>query len=360
MSKSDDIRNLICDNYGKPRDIDHDIEEKVKSRLDDIAKPLDGLGEFEKILIRIGGMTGSENIDISKRALVIMCADNGIVEEGISQTGSDVTRDVAGLMAEGKSSVGVMTQNIGCDIYPVNIGIKGPKIEGLADCKVMDGTNNFLVEKAMNVEEAFQAIRVGIEIVKKLKDSGYRIAATGEMGIGNTTTSAALISAALFKMPEEIVGRGAGLSDEGLLHKINVVKKGLTFHNLDVGYADIIDILCSVGGLDIAGMAGVFIGGAIYGMPVLIDGMISAAAALTAALIMPEAKEYMIAAHIGKECGMKYVMEELGMSPVLDAGLKLGEGTGAVMLFPLLDMAVNLYNYGKHFSDIELQNYERF
>ena len=360
MSKSDDIRSLIFEYYGKPAKLDEIAGERVRERFDDIAKPIDGLGCFEEMLVKIGRVFGSENIDISKRALVIMCADNGVVAENISQTGCSVTRDVARLMTCGKSSAGVMAERIQCDIFPVNIGIKGEKIEGLIDLKVMDGTVDFLKEKAMNIDEAFQAIRCGIELVETLKNEGYRIIATGEMGIGNTTTSAAVISAALFKMPEEIVGRGAGLSDSGLLHKINVVKQGLAFHALDSGNADIVDILCSVGGLDIAGLAGVFIGGAIYRIPVIMDGMISAAAALIAEMIVPGTKEYMLASHIGKEAGMKCVLEELKLKAVIDAELKLGEGTGALMMIPLLDMAADLYRNGTSFDEIELQQYERY
>ena len=360
MSRSDDIRNIIEGDFGVPAPLDEEAMALVRKRLDSIAKPLDGLGDFEELLVRIGGITASEKIDIKKRAVVVMCADNGIVQEGVSQTDSSVTRDVAYLMSEGRSSVGVMSKIAGCDIFPINIGIKGEKIPGLIDMKIADGTADFLKRAAMRFDDVFQAISAGIELVGTLKERGYSMIATGEMGIGNTTTSAAIISAVLFKMPEEIVGRGAGLPDEGLLHKINVVREALRFHELDSGPRDIIDILSLVGGLDIAGLTGVFVGGAVHRVPIVIDGLISATAALVAANLMPESVDYMIASHIGNEPGMKYVYDELKLKPVINAGLRLGEGTGAIMMFPLLDMAVELYNNGVSFDDIKLKKYERY
>lgn len=360
MSRSDDVRNIIEADFGEIRKPDSEAMRLVRRRLDSIAKPLDGLGDFERLLVKIGGITGSDTIDISKRAVIIMCADNGIVAERVSQSPSSVTRDVANLMSKGKSSVGIMSDVIGCDTFPVNIGISGENIPGLIDMKVSDGTADFLKEPAMRFDDVFQAISAGIELVGNLKERGYGIVATGEMGIGNTTTSAAVISAALFRMPEEIVGRGAGLPDESYLHKINVVREALRFHGLDTGPKDILDILTAVGGLDIAGLTGVFIGGAIYGVPVVIDGLISATAALVAAEMIPETVDYMIASHIGNEPGMRYIFDELKLKPVISAGLRLGEGTGAVMLFPILDMVVGLYDRGVSFDDIKLDRYERY
>ena len=360
MSRSDDIRNIIEGDFGRPWPIDETAMGLVRKRLDSIAKPLDGLGDFEEILVKVGGIAGSDRINIKKRAVIVMCADNGIVEENVSQVDSSVTRDVAKLMSEQISSVGIMSGVAGCDTFPINIGIKGEKIPGLIDMKIADGTADFLKRPAMRFDDVFQAISAGIELVGTLKEKGYSMIATGEMGIGNTTTSAAIIASVLFRMPEEIVGRGAGLPDEGLLHKINVVREALRFHELDTGPRDIIDILSRVGGLDIAGLTGVFVGGAIHRVPILIDGLISATAALAAAKLMPECVDYMIASHIGNEPGMRYVFDELKLKPVINAGLRLGEGTGAIMMFPLLDMAVELYNKGVSFEDIKLKEYERY
>ena len=360
MSKTDDIRDIIRDNFGSPKEPDRDIEKAVSDRFDNIAKPIDGLGEFEKIIEKIGAITATEDIDISKRAVVIMIADNGIVEEGVTQSDSSVTRDVAKLMRDERSSVGVISKVADCDTFPINIGIKGKPIDGLIDMKIADGTNNFSKLPAMKIDDTFRAIMTGIDMVRCLKNDGYKIIATGEMGIGNTTSSSAIIASLLFRMPEEIVGRGAGLSNEKLLHKINVVKNSLRFHELDTGIADPIDALSSVGGLDIAGLAGVFIGGSIFRIPIIVDGLISGAAALVAERIVPGVRDYMIASHIGKEPGMKFIFDELDLHPVINAGMKLGEGTGAVMLLPLLDTALALYKNGTLFNDIKLKKYERF
>ena len=215
----------------------------------------------------------------------------------------------------------------------------------------------------MTTEEALNAIEAGIECVKELKDKGYGITATGEMGIGNTTTSTALMCALTGVSPEEYTGRGSGLTDEGLKRKLQVIKEGLARY-AGKGRADspeeAFEVLCCLGGLDIAALAGVFIGGALYGMPVVVDGLISAAAALAAERIVPGCREYMLASHAGREKGAGLILDELSLRPVIHADLALGEGTGAVMLFPLLDMACALYSDGTAFEETSIEKYERY
>ena len=209
-----------------------------------------------------------------------------------------------------------------------------------------------------------QAINAGIDTVCECSMEGYRLLAAGEMGIGNTTTSAALASALLGLDMDEVTGRGAGLSDAGLKHKKEIISEALGRYRTEG--ADLrspeytMEMLAAVGGLDIAGMAGVFIGGAIYHIPVVIDGFISSVAALAAVRLAPGCRSCMLASHCGREPGMKKVLDELGLEPVIDAGLALGEGTGAVMLFPLLDAALALYTDGLVFDDTEVEQYERF
>lgn len=339
--------------------IDRDLYNKIKLNWDHIAKPLNGLGDFEEITCRIGAITHDPQIDISKRAVVMMCADNGVVEEGISQSDSSVTSAVTSLMGQGLSSVCKMAKTAKVDTIPVDIGVSENRLfEGVYDYKVTCGTKNFLREQAMSETETESAISVGIELVKKLKADGYKMIATGEMGIGNTTTSAAVIAAILQLEPGIIAGRGAGLSDKGLDIKIQVIQTAIDKYGLRSATA--FDVLRHVGGLDIAGLCGVFIGGAMYEIPIVIDGLISAAAALVAEKLVPGVKEYMIASHLGKELGMKYVLDFLGLTNVISAGLALGEGTGAIMLFPLLDMALSLYSGGVLFSETEVEQYERF
>ena len=338
---------------------DEKIYQKIRSNWDAVAKPLDGMGKFETMTARIGAILSDERIDISKKAVIIMCADNGIVAEGISQSGQEVTLAVARSMADMKSSVGRMAVAAKADTIPVDIGINSDeKIAGVLDCKIAKGTRNFAIEPAMTEEETIKAVATGIELVKSHASTGYRLIATGEMGIGNTTTSSA-IAAALLKCPaENVTGKGAGLDDSGLKRKINVIENAIDKYNLYEKAA--LEVLMTVGGLDIAGLTGVCIGGAVYHIPIVLDGVISMVAALVAERIVPGTIDYMIASHRGKEPAVDLLCKELGLSPVIDASLALGEGTGAVMLFPLLDMALSIYENSNTFSDISIEKYERF
>lgn len=338
---------------------DEDSRRKVLSNFDHVAKPIDSLGRFEVLTAQIGAIQGNEKIDISKKAVIIMCADNGIVEEGISQSGQEVTLAVVKCMAEGKSSVCKMAEIAGADTIPVDIGVNcKEKIPGVADKKIAFGTRNFKKEPAMTEEEAVRAIFTGIEMVFQCKEKGYKLLATGEMGIGNTTTSSAVTAALLGCGAAEVTGRGAGLNDEKLVHKQELITEAIDRYGLKE--ADALRILETVGGLDIAGLAGVCIGGALYHVPVVLDGVISMAAALLAERLVPGTREYLLPSHRGKEPAVERLAEELELTPVIDAGLALGEGTGAVMLFPLLDMALSVYQDRTTFADIHIEQYERF
>lgn len=210
----------------------------------------------------------------------------------------------------------------------------------------------------MTLVECNQAVETGIRLVSECKEKGYRLIGTGEMGIGNTTTSSAVAAALLGCEVEEITGRGAGLNDAGLQRKCDVIRNALKHY--DFNPKDTVRILRTVGGLDIAGLVGVYIGGAHYHIPIVMDGVISAVAALVAERLCPGVKEYMIPSHCSKEPAAAKIMKELGVEPVIDARLALGEGTGAVMMFSLLDLALTLYQDSTTFDDIEVEPYERF
>lgn len=345
---------------------DKDKYDEIRARWDGIAKPLNSLGRFEDITARIGAVQGTADIDISRRAVIVMCADNGIVAEGVSQSGQDVTAAVAGWMGRGESSVCRMARTADADMIPVDVGINmegSPK--GLIDRKVMKGTRNFAHEPAMTEDECMQAIEAGIDIVCDCSARGYTLLATGEMGIGNTTTSSALAAALLGLDAEVVTGRGAGLSTAGLRKKTQVIREALDRYST-VGDTirrspeHAMHMLSCVGGLDIAGLAGVFIGGAMNHIPVIIDGFISAVAALTAERLVPGTRNFMIASHLGKEPGMKYILDILGLEPVIDGMLALGEGTGAVMLMPLLDTVLALYSEGLGFDETTVEQYKDF
>lgn len=338
---------------------DESSRRRVLRNWDQVAKPIDGMGRFEILTAQIGAIQGTERIDISKRAVIIMCSDNGIVEEGVSQSGQEVTLAVVKCMADGKSSVGKMAELVGADTIPVDIGVNHEgKIPGVLDRKIRCGTGNFRKTPAMTEEEAVRAIFTGIEMVWSCKEKGYKILATGEMGIGNTTTSSAIAASLLECEVAEVTGRGAGLSDERLIHKQKMIAGAIEKYKLKG--ADALRILETVGGLDIAGLAGVCIGGALYHVPIVLDGVISMVAALLAQRLVPGTREYLLPSHKGKEPAVEKLTRELALEPVINAGMALGEGTGAVMLFPLLDMALRIYRDGTSFSDIHVEQYERF
>lgn len=317
------------------------------------------MGRFETITAQIGAILGTDEIDISKKAVIIMCADNGIVEEGISQSGQEVTAAVAAQMGKGASSVGKMAAKIGADTIPVDIGINGKEqIAGVLNKKVRCGTRNFSKEPAMTREETVRAIFTGIGIVEECKRKGYQILATGEMGIGNTTTSSAVAAALLRCEADEVTGRGAGLCDEKLQRKKQMITEAVKKYKLYE--AEPLIVLQTVGGLDIAGLVGVCIGGGVFHIPIVLDGVISMVAALLSERIAQGTIRYLIPSHKGKEPAVEKLMKELGIEPVIDGRMALGEGTGAVMMLSLLEMAMCVYRKRTLFSDISVEQYERY
>ena len=339
----------------KIRPIDRKAAALAQKRWDSIRKPLHSLGKMETLVMQIAGITGSASVNIKKRALVPMCADNGVVAEGVTQTGQEVTAIVAENFLTGDTSACVMCRQCGTDVFPVDVGmVSDTKVP--RDLKVMNGTRNMAKEPAMTREEAVRGIEAGIEMVRRLKEKGYTLIATGEMGIGNTTTSSAVASVLLDKPVEMMTGRGAGLSGEGLKRKIAAIQKAVSKNQPDP--KDAIDVLAKVGGLDIAGMAGVFLGGAAMHIPVVIDGFISCVAALVAQRICPLVKDYMIASHVSKEPAAALILEALDKEAVLHGEMCLGEGSGAVALFPFLDMGIAVYESMSTFEEIKVDQYK--
>lgn len=337
--------------------ISEEAMERARERWSHVAKPLGSLGLLEDAVVKIAGIQGQEKIRISKKALVIMCADNGIVEEGVTQTGQEVTAVVAENFTRDMASVCLMSKVAGVDVYPVDIGI-AVDVPSLTkgERKVAYGTRNFAKEPAMTEEEVRKAIAVGIGMVSELKEQGYEILATGEMGIGNTTTSSAVAGVLLGGRVEDITGKGAGLDSEGLRRKIRVIREAIQKH--EPRPDDVIDVLSKLGGLDIAGLVGVFLGGGLFRIPVVIDGLISSVAALCAVRITEKARDYMLPSHVSNEPGGRILLEALGFTPFLTCGMFLGEGSGAVALMPLLDMALRVYREMGTFEDIRVEKYE--
>ncbi len=352
-------REQIWTLLNRVRPADRDMMKQAKNRWDQIAKPLEGLGEFEHLIVKLAGIQGTEDVKLSRKAVAVFCADNGVVAEGVTQTDSSVTAVVAGNIADGSASVSRMARTAGADVLTVDMGMLTEVfVPGIRNCRIGAGTRNFLKEPAMTMEQALEALHRGIGLAGEMKSCGYHILAVGEMGIGNTTTSSALASLLLDLPAEKVTGRGAGLSSEGLERKIQVIKEGIALHKPDPSKP--LEALAALGGFDIAGMTGFLLGAAIYRIPVVLDGMISAVAALLAQAMCPVAADFLLPSHLGKEPVCALAMEKLGLAPVIHGQMALGEGTGAVMLFPLLDMAAEVYRENRTFGDICIAPYKKF
>ena len=346
--------------------------KRARDKWNGVAKPIGSLGVLEDAVVQIAGLTGNEDVHIDKRAVVVMCADNGVVVEGVSQSGPEVTLAVADNIARGESSVCSMGRPHRIDAFAVDMGMATASADPrVIDRHVARGTGNIAEGPAMTREQAQAAIQSGIDMVADLKGKGYDIIASGEMGIGNTTSSSALLAALLGLSADVLVGRGAGLSPEGIVRKRNAVQRAIAVNAPDAG--DPLDVLAKVGGFDIAGIVGLFIGGALYRVPVVVDGFISMVAAYVATRIAPRSVVAMLASHTSAEPAVRFIQEALvlaagceeaglaeagiGFVPVIQASMRLGEGTGAVCLIPLLDSALTLYN-GSTFADIAIDAYD--
>ncbi|MCI8886519.1 MAG: nicotinate-nucleotide--dimethylbenzimidazole phosphoribosyltransferase [Hungatella sp.] len=345
------------------RPISQEARGRARQRWSHVAKPLNSLGVLEEDVVKIAGIQRQERVCIHKKALVIMCADNGVVAEGVTQTGQEVTAVVTKNFTRGQSCVCIMARQAGVQVIPVDIGVASDledcgSIYPLVQRKIAYGTRNFLREQAMTRQETIKALETGISIVKELKEKGCHLLAVGEMGIGNTTTSAAVASVLLEAEPSLMTGRGAGLSDEGLARKRKVIEEAVSFHRPDK--EDAIDVLSKVGGFDLAGLAGVCLGGAIYRIPVILDGVITAAAALAAWKLCPDITGYLLASHVSAEPAGSLILEKLGLKAPIQGGLCLGEGTGAMAFVPMLSMAADIYLHMSTFQDMDIQEYEEF
>ncbi len=341
----------------KIKEIDKSVYDAAREWWKSIAKPLGSLGALEEIVSRIAAAQGTLKPNISKRRVLVMCADNGVTSEGVTQTDSSVTSLVAENITRETACVSLAARTAHADVTAVDVGM-ARDAAGTLKRKIRRGTGNILKERAMTCEEAEKAVQLGIDLAAESADEGYKILVAGEMGIGNTTTSAAVACVLLGISPETAAGRGAGLSDEGLKRKIEVIEKSILLHNPDKN--DIIDVISKVGGLDIAAMTGVFIGGALRGLPVVIDGFISSVAALCAKRLCPSCGGYITASHVSNEGCAEEILNVLGLTAPIRAEMFPGEGTGGVMLLPLLDAAIEIFNEMPTFEDINLERYREY
>ena len=350
------MQNWFDEVAGRIEPLDEGALKAARDKWNAVAKPIGSLGQLELMVEKIAGLTGSIDVDISKRAVMVLCADNGVVAQGVTQSEPEITTVIAGSVARGISSVCRMAQTVNADAVSVDMGMMTPSdVPGVIDRCIARGTGDISLGPAMSREQALTAIKIGVDLVAQMKADGYKILATGEMGIGNTTTSSAMAAAFLGLPVETVTGRGAGLSDAGLARKCAAIERALAVNEPDAD--DALDVLSKLGGFDIAGLVGLFIGGAVHRVPIVIDGFISALAAYTAARLCPACTCAMLPSHVSAEPAARMLFDELGIEPIIHAGLRLGEGTGAVLLFPLLDAALALYN-GTTFDDTGIEAYE--
>lgn len=328
----------------------------AKEHWDGVAKPLGSFGVLEDMWCRIAAVQQTDRPDISRRAAVVMCGDNGVTAEGVTQTDSSVTLACAEAIACGRSNINALAAVYGADVYAVDIGMEGDTdCESVIKRKIAHGTGNIAEGPAMTAEQAQAALCAGMDIAAELAEKGVKVIVTGEMGIGNTTPTAALSSVILGLPPETVTGRGAGLSTEGLKRKINAVSRAVEVNSPDPHNAA--ELLSKLGSYEIGGMTGLFLGGAVYGITVIIDGVISAVSAVLASMLAPRCTDYMLAGHVSAEPAGRLLLERLGLRAVIDGCLRLGEGTGGIMLLPLLDGAAALYYNSHRFDSAGIERY---
>ena len=322
--------------------INEEIRIQAAERQIQLTKPTGSMGRLEELSIDIAGMTGVIAPELKKRSVFLMAADHGIAREGVSPYPTEVTPQMVMNFLNHGAAINVLTKQSRSDVVIVDIGVNYdfPDLPGLIRRKVAKGTADMLHKEAMTIDQAEEAIQIGMDVLNQAADNGLQMSATGEMGIGNTTSAAAITAVLCGKQPAEVTGRGTGLDDAGLARKVAIIEQVLKNRKPDVN--DPMDILCKIGGLEIAGMAGVTIAAASRRIPLVMDGLISTAAAALADALVPGVRNYLIAGHRSPEIGHKYLLEKLGKYPLLQLGMRVGEGTGAALAFQLVDAANNI------------------
>lgn len=343
------------DYIGSIEEISQDDFKIYRDHWDSLVHPTGSLGDLEEIGIKTCAILGELPSGPPKKACLVMAADNGITEEDVSSSPKILTWLLAEQMIVGTTGVCALAEDAGADMAVVDLGIEGSKdLPGLIRRKISEGTKNFMVEDAMTLDEARQAIMVGIEVAEDYIKNGYQVLGTGELGIGNTTTSAALIRALTEACEDEVVGLGSGVTSQQLDNKLRVVRDCTRLRGTDPNSP--IDCLAKVGGYDIGAIAGVFLACGKNKVVGVIDGVISMAGALLAYRLNPNVASYLIASHQPKEKASQLVLEELGIKAYLDLSMRLGEGSGCPLLFKLIDSSLYCMNHMTRFEDTDIRN----
>ena len=336
----------------KIKPIDTSSLDATQLRLDNLTKPKESLGRLEEFAKRIVAITGRRNPSLAKKVIITMAGDHGVTEEGVSAYPSAVTAQMVYNFLRGGAGVNVLSRHVGAEVVVVDIGV-GEELEAHPDLiikKIAKGTQNFAKGPAMTREQAIKSIETGIEIVEKIiKEKGVDIIGTGEMGIGNTTPSSAIAAVFTGKPIQDVTGRGTGIDDATYIRKVNVIQKAIEVNKPNP--KDPIDVLAKVGGFEIGGLVGVTLAGVANKIPVVIDGFISTAAGLIAVEMKPEVKDYIFSAHASVEIGQRWILERMGLTPILNLNMRLGEGTGAVLAMNMIDAGVKILNEMASFDE---------
>jgi nicotinate-nucleotide--dimethylbenzimidazole phosphoribosyltransferase len=331
--------------------LDQEAMRQAQARQDNLTKPQGSLGLLEELSVRVAGIQGVAQPRISDKVIVTMAGDHGVAAEGVSLFPQEVTVQMVYNFLRGGAGINALARHVGARVVVVDMGV-ATDLEPHPDLlvkKVAYGTKNMAQGPAMGREEAIQAIETGIEIVESELSRRVDIVGTGDMGIGNTTPSSAIVAALTGAPVADVTGRGTGIDDDKLAYKVETIERALAVNRPDP--ADPLDVLAKVGGLEIGGIAGVVLGAAAHRLPVVIDGFISGAGAFIAAGLAPQVKDYLVAAHLSVELGHRLVLERLGLTPLLNLNMRLGEGTGAALGITLVEAAVKVLNEMATFAD---------
>ncbi len=340
------------------RPVDPAAYAAAQKRLDDLTKPPGSLGRLEEVARRLAGIQGTVRPAVRRKRIYTMAGDHGVVAEGVSAYPAEVTAQMVYNFLRGGAAINVLARHVGAEVVVVDMGVDHDfgGVEGLVHAKVARGTRNLARGPAMTREEALEALGVGVGLGARAADEGVDLVGIGEMGIGNTTPAAAILAAFSGAAPEEVVGRGTGVDDEGLRRKARAVRKGLEVNRPDP--SDPVDVLHKVGGYEIAGMAGVCLGAASRRIPVVVDGFIASAGALVAVRLAPAVSEYLFLSHRSQEQGHGRMVEVLGQRPLLDMEMRLGEGTGAALAMGVIEAAARILSEMATFSEAGVSNRE--
>jgi nicotinate-nucleotide--dimethylbenzimidazole phosphoribosyltransferase len=337
--------------------LDVGLIEQARTRQSQLTKPPGSLGVLEDIAVRVVAISGQLLPAIRRKRVIVMAADHGVTEEGVSAYPSEVTPQMVLNFLHGGAAINAMARQAGAEVAVVDIGVAAELHHPmLISRKIAAGTANMAQGPAMTREQALAALAVGQQLVEEQVQQGLDLVATGEMGIGNTSAASA-ITASLLRVPvARVTGRGTGIDDQQLAHKVQIIERALARNVPDA--ADPLDVLCKVGGLEIAGLTGVILAAAASHIPIVIDGFISGAAALIAFELCPRVRDYLFVGHLSVESGHQLILDHMGLSPLLDLHMRLGEGTGAVLAMNIIDAAVRVHCQMATFDEAEVSNRE--